>query len=97
MLLADAGHERFSVSIPIGSNGNVVVLGAVDRKGNLPLERDGEYLLRSTVAALAALAARPVLRASMEDTMIREVMIKKVNSERSEEAISINDDDLTMT
>ena len=96
MLLTDAGHKRFPVQIPAGSNGNAVVLGVVDRKGYLPFERDGEYLLRSTVAALAALAARPVLRASMEDTMMREVMIKKVNNERSEEAISINDDDLTM-
>ena len=38
---------------------------------------------------MAALAGRLARRASIEDTSIREV-IKKVNSERSEEAISIN-------
>lgn len=39
---------------------------------------------------MAALAGRLAWRASIEDTSIREVMIKKVNSERSEEAISTN-------
>ena len=66
-------------------------LGLQIGKRNLPLERVGANLLRSTVAALAG---RLVRRASIEDTIIREMMIKKVNSERSGEAISIKGNDL---
>ena len=67
--------------------------GGCKSERHLPLERDGEYELRLTVAALAGQRPR---RASIEDTIMRKVMIKKVNSERSEEAMSINDNGLVV-
>ena len=84
MPLIDENHQRFSGQSPTGSDEKVLVLGVANRKGHLPLERDGEYELRSTVPALAGRR----VRASIEDSIMRKVMMKKVNSERNEEAIS---------
>ena len=58
---------------------------------DLPLDRDGEYLLRLTDFASAA---RLILRASTDNANERKTTTRTAKSERNEAAISINDNAL---
>lgn len=81
------GFEVSSIRTRQGATRNKMAAWRLD----LPLERAGEYLLRST-----ALEGRPLGRASTEDTNARNTAAKVASNEGSEEAISINDDYLMM-